>query len=166
MVGYGYSRFEALASSLSWLPSLLGVFVSLCYSNRVYHWVLFYPFLGPESLLDELTPFGASRIKAFLLNSMAYVSGRCDLHPLNTTWERFRFRFNESASWTEKKCIRSLVYLSVEKVHHTCVQHLNHFVPEMDTIQLRALPYLIFFQHNGHNGHSWQCSFLATLRSF
>eukprot|EP00913_Durusdinium_trenchii_P009554 g8977.t1 len=43
-------------------------------------------------------------VPAFLLNSMAYVSGRCDLHPLNTTWERFRFRFNESVLLTALLC--------------------------------------------------------------
>ena len=44
----------------------------------------FHPISSPDSL------------KVLLLSSMPFVSGRCDLHPLNTTWERFRFRFVES----------------------------------------------------------------------
>ena len=33
--------------------------------------------------------------QAVLLCSMPSVSGRCDLHPLNTVWERCRFRLVE-----------------------------------------------------------------------
>lgn len=38
--------------------------------------------------------------QVILLCSMPQVSGRCDLHPMHTTWERSRFRFVEAEAWT------------------------------------------------------------------
>eukprot|EP00438_Fugacium_kawagutii_P011038 Skav204828 [mRNA] locus=scaffold3914:302688:321180:+ [translate_table: standard] len=43
------------------------------------------PWLGPDEAL--------LRCEVILLCSMPQVSGRCDLHPLNSAWERLRFRF-------------------------------------------------------------------------
>lgn len=47
--------------------------------------------------------------QAVLLCSMPSVSGRCDLHPLNTVWERCRFRLVEvvtlAACQLEVSCV-------------------------------------------------------------
>eukprot|EP00434_Breviolum_minutum_P033187 symbB.v1.2.029366.t1/scaffold3207.1/size61170/2 len=57
-----------------------------------YQWPLKYK-VRVASILQNYWPF---LLAAVLLCSMPSVSGRCDLHPLNTVWERCRFRLVEA----------------------------------------------------------------------
>ena len=64
-------------------------------------------------LSSDATSTTASPSQAVLLCSMPSVSGRCDLHPLNTVWERCRFRLVEAvtlaACQLEVSCVVSTV---------------------------------------------------------
>ena len=65
-----------------------------------------------RDLSSDSTSTG-SPSQAVLLCSMPSVSGRCDLHPLNTVWERCRFRLVEAATLPacqlEVSCVVSTV---------------------------------------------------------
>eukprot|EP00435_Cladocopium_sp_Y103_P070936 s138_g36.t1 len=57
-----------------------------------YEWPLKYK----TQVASTLRSYWPVILAVILLCSMPQVSGRCDLHPMHTTWERCRFRFVEA----------------------------------------------------------------------
>lgn len=56
-----------------------------------------WPMKGRERVKKVIRSYLPVLIVAACLFGVPHAEGRCDLHPLNTWWERLRFRFVESA---------------------------------------------------------------------